>query len=161
MNTLQLLDRLISFPTVSRDSNLDLIHFVAEYLGARSAAVRLFKSPDGRKANLFATLGPRDRAGVLLSGHTDVVPVDGQQWSSDPFCLKEEGDALYGRGTADMKGFLACALTAADQASQRQLKLPLHLAFSYDEEIGCVGVRSLIQDMQTWAILPTLCIGSP
>ena len=162
MNTLELLERLVGFPTVSRDSNLDLIGFVAEYLGARTAEIRLFESPDGRKANLFATIGPRDRAGVLLSGHTDVVPVDGQHWSSDPFRLKDTGGALYGRGTADMKGFLACALAAADQASRHPLRMPLHLAFSYDEEIGCVGVRSLIQSMQTWTLRPTLCIvGEP
>jgi acetylornithine deacetylase len=162
MQTLELLDRLVGFPTVSRDSNLDLIEFVSEFLKERSADVRLFKSLDGRKANLFATVGPRDRAGVMLSGHTDVVPVEGQRWSSNPFELTARAGAFYGRGTADMKGFIACALAAADRAAKLTLRSPLHLALSYDEEIGCVGVRSLIQEMKTWASRPSLCIvGEP
>jgi acetylornithine deacetylase len=162
MNTLQLLERLIAFPTVSRDSNLDLIEFAGDYLRARGAEVRLFASPDGRKANLYASLGPNDRPGVLLSGHSDVVPVDGQCWSSDPFRARVSQGRIYGRGAADMKGFLASALAAADRASRRQLRSPLHLAFSYDEEVGCVGVRSLIDDMSRWPQRPALCIvGEP
>jgi acetylornithine deacetylase len=162
MNTLQLLERLLGFPTVSRDSNLDLIDFVSVFLTERGAQIRRFASADRRKANLYASLGPRDRPGVLLSGHTDVVPVDGQPWSSDPFRAIVRQGAVYGRGSADMKGFLASALAATDRASRRELKSPLHLAFSYDEEIGCVGVRSLIDDMATWTQRPTLCIvGEP
>lgn len=162
MNTLELFDRLIGFPTVSRDSNLDLIDFVSAFLQERSASVRLFKSSDGKKANLYATIGPRENAGVLLSGHSDVVPVDGQDWQSNPFKLTQRAGSMYGRGTADMKGFLACALSAADRASRLTLHRPLHLAISYDEEIGCVGVRSLIKDMQSWTAHPTVCIvGEP
>jgi acetylornithine deacetylase len=162
MNTRQLLDRLVGFPTVSRDSNLDLIEFVRAFLSARGIPSQLFLDAGGKKANLFATLGPSDRGGVLLSGHTDVVPVDGQRWSTDPFRLVEREGALYGRGTADMKGFLASALSAVDRATRRTLRAPLHLAFSYDEEIGCVGVRSLIEAMAGWAVRPRLCIvGEP
>ena len=162
MNTRQLLDTLIGFPTVSRDSNLDLIEFVRIYLAARGISSELFMDASGRKANLFATVGPKDRGGIMLSGHTDVVPVDGQNWSSDPFRMIERNGALYGRGTADMKGFIAAALAAADRASQRPLRSPLHLALSYDEEIGCVGVRSMIDAMVHWKVRPRLCIvGEP
>lgn len=162
MNSVQILDRLIGFPTVSRDSNLDLIGFVREFLAVRGVESRLYADADGRKANLFATIGPADRAGVLLSGHTDVVPVDGQRWSSDPFQMRAKGAALYARGAADMKGFLACALRAADLAAGRRLSMPLQLALSYDEEIGCLGVRSLIEDMAGWTHRPKCCIvGEP
>ena len=162
MNTRELLDSLIGFPTVSRDSNLDLIEFVRIYLAARGISSELFVDASGRKANLFATVGPKDRGGIMLSGHTDVVPVDGQNWSSDPFRMIERNGALYGRGTADMKGFIAAALAAADRASRRQLRSPLHLALSYDEEIGCVGVRSMIDAMVHWNVRPRLCIvGEP
>lgn len=162
MKTPEILERLIEFNTVSRNSNLDLIAFIQGFLQARSAEVRLFKSGDGRKANLFATLGPRDVPGIMLSGHTDVVPVDGQQWSTDPFKLTSRGNAFYARGAADMKGFIACALTAFDRASGMPLRTPLQIALSYDEEIGCVGVRSMIHDMESWPIRPKLCIvGEP
>lgn len=162
MNTLQLLDTLISFPTVSRDSNLDLIEFVRSFLMARGIVSQLFMDARGRKANLFATIGPGESGGIMLSGHTDVVPVDGQDWSSDPFRLVERNGALYGRGTADMKGFIAAALAAADRATRRSLRAPLHLALSYDEEIGCVGVRSMIDAMTHWNVRPRLCIvGEP
>jgi acetylornithine deacetylase len=162
MNSQDLLARLIAFPTVSRDSNRALIDFVQAFLGGHGVAVQLFESADGRKANLYATLGPQDRGGVLLSGHTDVVPVDGQQWSSDPFTLAERDGRLYGRGAADMKGFLASALAMAAQASGRRLRVPLHLALSYDEELGCLGVRSLITAMGAWPQRPALCIvGEP
>jgi acetylornithine deacetylase len=162
MNSVQILDRLVGFPTVSRDSNLSLIEFVRDFLGARGIEARLYTDAGGRKANLYACIGPSERGGVLLSGHTDVVPVDGQAWSSDPFRLQERGARLYARGAADMKGFLACALRAADRASARPLWLPLQLAFSYDEEVGCLGVRSLLDDMAGWKHLPRFCIvGEP
>jgi acetylornithine deacetylase len=162
MNSVEILGRLVAFRTVSRNSNLDLIHWVRDFLSARGIASRLYADDSGDKANLFATIGPTDRGGVLLSGHTDVVPVDGQRWTTDPFSMFEREGHLYGRGTADMKGFLACALRAADLASTRTLQTPLHLAFSYDEEIGCIGVRSLIEDMARWAHRPKLCIvGEP
>jgi acetylornithine deacetylase len=162
VNTRELLDTLIGFPTVSRDSNLDLIEFVRMFLTARGVSSELFMDASGRKANLFATVGPRDRGGIMLSGHTDVVPVDGQDWSSDPFRMIERNGSLYGRGTADMKGFIASALAAAERATRRTLRSPLHLALSYDEEIGCVGVRSMIEAMKGWGVQPRLCIvGEP
>jgi acetylornithine deacetylase len=162
MNTRELLERLVGFPTVSRDSNLALIDFVSGFLQARSAEVRLFASADARKANLFATLGPREVPGIMLSGHTDVVPVDGQSWSTNPFELTARAGAFYGRGAADMKGFIACALAAFDRAALLSLRTPLQLALSYDEEIGCVGVRSMIHDMASWPVRPKLCIvGEP
>jgi acetylornithine deacetylase len=162
MNSAEILERLIGFPTVSRDPNWDLIGFVREFLAARGVESRIYPDATGHKANLYACIGPNDRGGVLLSGHSDVVPVDGQSWSSDPFALRERAGRLFARGAADMKGFIACALRAADLAANRKLHLPLQLAFSYDEEIGCVGVRSLIDDMVGWAHLPRFCIvGEP
>jgi len=162
MNSEQILERLISFPTVSRDSNLALIEYVRDFLASCGVRAKLYADQSGRKANLYAVIGPRDRGGVLLSGHTDVVPVDGQRWTSDPFSLVERGGRLYARGAADMKAFIACALRAAQLATERELRIPLQLAFSYDEEIGCVGVRSLIDDMATWAHRPQFCIvGEP
>jgi acetylornithine deacetylase len=162
MNSEPILERLISFPTVSRDSNLALIEYVRDFLASCGVRAKLYGDQSGRKANLYAVIGPRDRGGVLLSGHTDVVPVDGQRWTSDPFRLAERGGRLYARGAADMKGFIACALRAAQLATERELRIPLQLAFSYDEEIGCVGVRSLIDDMATWAHRPQFCIvGEP
>lgn len=160
--SLPLLERLVGFPTVSRDSNLPLIDFVRDFLAGRGIASTLVADGSGRKANLFATIGAGDDGGIMLSGHTDVVPVDGQDWRSDPFRLVEREGRLYGRGTADMKGFLACALRAADQASRRRLKAPLHLAFSYDEEIGCVGVRPMLKALRAASLQPSLCIvGEP
>jgi acetylornithine deacetylase len=162
MNSVQILDRLIGFPTVSRDSNLALIEYAREFLAALGVETRLYMDSSGRKANLYASIGPSDRGGVLLSGHSDVVPVDGQQWASNPFRLQERGARLFARGAADMKGFLACALRAAERATARPLWLPLQLAFSYDEEVGCLGVRSLIDDMADWTHRPRFCIvGEP
>ena len=162
MNSLQILERLSGFATVSRDSNLELIEYVRDFLAACGVAAKLYRDPVADKANLYACVGPTDRGGVLLSGHTDVVPVDGQSWSSDPFRLSERAGRLFARGAADMKGFLACALGAAQRAAQRSLRMPLQLAFSYDEELGCLGVRSLIEDMAGWTHLPRFCIvGEP
>jgi acetylornithine deacetylase len=162
MNSVDILDRLVGFATVSRDSNLGLIEYVRDFLQACGVSAKLYLDAGGTKANLYASVGPENCAGVLLSGHTDVVPVDGQNWSADPFRLLERGGRLYARGSADMKGFIACALRAAQLATQRKLRIPLHLALSYDEEIGCVGVRSLIHDMQSWARRPQFCIvGEP
>lgn len=160
--TIDILDRLIAFNTVSRDSNLDLIRWVQERLDSAGAATRLVPSEDGRKANLFATLGPADRPGVLLSGHSDVVPVEGQAWSSDPFRLARRDGKLFGRGTADMKGFIAAAIALFDRAAGRPLSQPLHLALSYDEEVGCLGVRRLIEMMAALPVRPRFCIvGEP
>ena len=154
--------RLVAFDSTSRNSNLALIDYLREYLAALGAECRLTYDDDERKANLYATLGPTDRPGVMLSGHTDVVPVDGQIWTSDPFTLSERGGKLYGRGAADMKSFLAIALTLAPQFKARGLHTPLHFAFSYDEELGCLGVRRLIADFANLPIKPRLCIvGEP
>jgi acetylornithine deacetylase len=162
MNSAQILERLVSFPTVSRDSNLSLIEFVREFLTSCGATTRIYMDVGGRKANLYASIGPAEQRGILLSGHTDVVPVDGQKWSTDPFELRQRGERLYARGSSDMKGFLACALHAARRAAAASLRMPLQLAFSYDEEIGCLGVRSLIDDMAGWSHLPRFCIvGEP
>ncbi|MCW2294331.1 acetylornithine deacetylase [Pseudomonas sp. BIGb0408] len=157
-----LLERLIGFATVSRDSNLQLIAFIRDYLAGFGVDSELFHNAEGTKANLFATIGPPDRGGVVLSGHTDVVPVDGQAWTLDPFQLTERDGRLYGRGAADMKGFIACVLAAVPGFLQRPLQVPVHLAFSYDEEVGCLGVRSMLAELQKRPHKPTLClIGEP
>lgn len=162
MQSLEILEKLIAFPTVSRDSNLELIGFVADLLHANGAQCQIIHSEDGSKANLFATIGPDDRPGIMLSGHSDVVPIDGQDWSRPPFAMTEHDGKLYGRGTADMKGFVACALAACVKASRMQLTTPLHLALSYDEEVGCIGVRSLLAMLQSAPLRPLLClIGEP
>ena len=141
------LARLIAFDTTSRRSNLELIEFAEQRLAGCGAGMRRVGNADGSKANLIARIGPDADGGVLLSGHTDVVPVDGQAWSSDPFALARRDGRYYGRGTADMKTFLALALAAAPDFAAAALKRPVQLAFSYDEEIGCLGAPSLIQDL--------------
>ncbi len=144
MEALALLERLVAFDTVSNRSNLPLIEFVTDYLARHGVEAKRVYNDDGTKANLYASVGPPGAGGVILSGHTDVVPVAGQPWRSDPFVLTERQGRLYGRGTADMKGFLALALAAVPRALGR-LKRPLHLAFSYDEELGCLGAPRLIE----------------
>jgi len=162
MDSIRILERLIGFPTVSRDSNRDLIGYAAELLRANGVASRIIESEDGEKANLFATVGPADTPGVMLSGHTDVVPIDGQDWTMPPFAMTERDGRLYGRGAADMKGFVAAALSAMVKAAGMTLKTPLHLALSYDEELGCLGVHSLIDMLRGAPQKPLLCIvGEP
>jgi acetylornithine deacetylase len=157
-----ILERLVAFDTVSAKSNLDLVGWVADYLDGYGVECALTRNADGAKANLFATIGPGDRGGIILSGHTDVVPVAGQAWSSDPFRLETRDDRLYGRGTADMKGFIALVLALVPQALERTLEIPLHLAFSYDEEVGCLGVPALIGSLPEGAARPRLAIiGEP
>ncbi|WP_423415600.1 acetylornithine deacetylase [Hyphomicrobium sp. B1] len=143
----ELLARLVAFDTTSSKNNLGLIAFVEDYLAGHGVASRRIVSDDGQKSSLYATIGPDDEGGVALSGHTDVVPVDGQTWTSNPFTLRSEGGKLYGRGSADMKGFIASALAAVPSYKARKLKKPIHLAFSYDEEIGCIGVRPMIAEL--------------
>ena len=158
----EILARLVAFDTTSRGSNLALIDYVEAGLAALGVAARRVPNADGTKANLLATLGPAVEGGVVLSGHTDVVPVDGQPWTSDPFVLTRKGERLYGRGTCDMKGFLACALAAAPLFANGGLKRPVHLAFSYDEEIGCLGAPDLIAAIRAGLPPPAVVVvGEP
>jgi acetylornithine deacetylase len=162
VNSLQLLERLIAFPTVSDRPNLELVAFVRDFLANLGFEIMLVPDQTGTKQNLFATLGPAGPAGVILSGHSDVVPVAGQAWTSDPFALTPRGDRLFGRGTTDMKGFVACSLRAADLASRAKLAAPLHIALSHDEEIGCVGVRSMLDRLRQSPPLVRVCVvGEP
>ena len=148
MDTVNILERLVAFPTVSRTPNIELIEYVQELLESHGVECQRVEAEQGRNANLYAHVGPRDCAGIMLSGHTDVVPVAGQQWSVEPFSLTKRDARLYGRGTADMKGFVASAIHAVLKASQKDLSIPLQLALSYDEEIGCVGVRRLLDILE-------------
>jgi len=160
--TKSVLRDLVAFDTTSRNSNLPLIEFVADYLSDRGATTRLIPSTDGAKANLFCTIGPDIPGGVVLSGHSDVVPVDGQDWSTDPFTLTEANGKLYGRGTADMKGFIACTLAMTTRFAEMDLRRPLHYAFSYDEEIGCLGVGRLIDAIRSELPRPAaVIVGEP
>ncbi|WP_163575017.1 acetylornithine deacetylase [Halomonas faecis] len=146
MTATEILECLVGFATVSRDSNLALIEWVEAFLDEHDVEHWRIESDDGSKANLLARIGPATAGGVVLSGHTDVVPVDGQPWSSDPFTLVDKGDGrLYGRGTCDMKGFLACALAQVPSWTGRRLEKPIWLAFSYDEEVGCIGAPRMIE----------------
>ena len=145
--TLDILARLIAFDTTSRNSNLALIEWVEHFLGQRGLASKRVHNADATKANLYALIGPEIEGGVVLSGHTDVVPVDGQPWTSDPWSLTERHGRLYGRGAADMKSFLALALAHVDEALAAPLRRPIVLAFSYDEEVGCLGAPSLIEEI--------------
>ncbi|MFM0739661.1 acetylornithine deacetylase [Paraburkholderia xenovorans] len=157
-----LLERLIGFATVSRDSNLQLIEFIRAYLEDLGVRSEIFYNPARTKANLFATIGPLDRGGIVLSGHTDVVPVDGQDWTVEPFHLTGRDERLYGRGTADMKGFIASVLAAVPAFLERPLNVPVHLAFSYDEEVGCLGVRPMLAELEKREHKPRVClIGEP
>lgn len=142
-----MLARLIAFPTVSQASNLDLVAFVTEYLADHDVPVLRVSDATGTKASLLACIGPDVPGGVVLSGHTDVVPVAGQDWTSDPFTLTERGGRLYGRGTCDMKGFLACALAAVPAMRAADLRRPIVLALSHDEEVGCLGAPAMIDAM--------------
>jgi acetylornithine deacetylase len=161
-----MVERLIAFQTVSRDSNLGLIEWVRDYLAKLGAKTRLTHDATGKKANLFATLGESSKPGLILSGHTDVVPIDGQSWDTDPFTAVERDGKLFARGSADMKGFIGVALTQApkflDALNAGRLDAPLHYALSYDEEVGCIGVRGLIRDLEENGIKPAGCVvGEP
>ena len=158
----QILARLVGFDTTSRASNLELIAWVETYLDGLGVPHRRVPNADGSKSNLLATIGPVVEGGVVLSGHTDVVPVDGQPWSTDPFVLTQKGERLYGRGTCDMKGFLALALAAAPELAAAQLSRPVHLAFSYDEEIGCLGAPEMIEVIRRELPTPAVVVvGEP
>ena len=159
----EILANLVSFDTTSRNSNIPLIEWVEDYLARHGVASTRTYDPTGEKANLWATIGPKDVAGYILSGHTDVVPVDGQAWTRDPFTLEAVGDRLYGRGTTDMKGFVAVCLAAVPDMVAAKLKRPIHLCLSHDEEVGCIGVRYAIAEIDQLApVKPIACfVGEP
>jgi len=161
--TLDILSSLVGFDTTSRNTNRPLIDWVERYVQPFGASVERVDAPDGQpKTNLYMTFGPAGVPGYILSGHTDVVPVDGQPWSTDPFTLTIRDGRAYGRGSTDMKGFLACCLAAAPALAKAPLKTPIHLAFSYDEEVGCTGVRPLIAELARKPVLPLgAFIGEP
>lgn len=165
MNTINRLSRLIAFDTTSRHSNLALIHDCADYLESLGLKPWLSHNADQSKANLFATIAAANgstEGGLILSGHTDVVPTDGQTWQSDPYRADIREGRLYGRGSADMKGFIAAVLAAAPAMVQAELKRPLHIALSYDEEIGCLGAPVMIAELQKRGLTPEHCIvGEP
>lgn len=162
MDTVEILRRLVAFDTTSRRSNLDLVHWAADYLDSAGARIRLTSDSSGDKANLLATIGPDEPGGIVLSGHADVVPVDDQDWASDPFALASRDGRLHGRGAVDMKGFVAACLAAIPGWRARSLQRPIHLALSYDEEVGCLGVPLLIADMLAHCPRPALAIiGEP
>lgn len=151
MNAEEILAKLIAFPSVVGTANSAIVDWIREYCQAAAADVSVLPGPEGDRSNLFVTIGPRERRGYVISGHMDVVPAEEPEWDSDPFALRRDGDRLYGRGTTDMKGFLACALAALPNLAAMDLRQPVHLAFSYDEEAGCRGVPHLL------AKLPNLC----
>ncbi len=158
--TTEILEALVGFDTTSRNSNLAVVAWIEDYLDRLGVVHERIADHSGSKANLWATIGPAGTPGYLLSGHTDVVPVDGQAWTSDPFRLAARDGCLYGRGATDMKGFLACCLAAV--ADMQDLAQPIHLAFSHDEEVGCVGVRGLIAHLGAAGVKPAACfVGEP
>lgn len=162
MDTIEILRRLVALDTTSRRSNLDLVNWTADYLDRAGVRVRLTSDASGEKANILATIGRDEPGGIVLSGHTDVVPVDDQDWASDPFQLANRDGRLHGRGAVDMKGFVAACLAAVPGWRARELRRPIHLALSYDEEVGCLGVPSLIADMLAHCPRPALAIiGEP
>ena len=161
-DTVALLGDLIAFPTVSEVSNLDMIAYLAHRLEAEGAKVDIFHDEIGHKANLFATIGPETDGGIVLSGHSDVVPVDEQDWSSYPFEMTEHQGHLYGRGTCDMKGFIAAAVAMAPYFAERVRDRPVHFAFTYDEEVGCFGAQALVDSLKQKGIRPGVAIiGEP
>jgi acetylornithine deacetylase len=160
--SLAIIEKLIGFDTTSRESNLELIAYIQQYLSQFGVDSQLVYDDEGRKANLYATVGPADRRGICLSGHTDVVPVDGQEWDSDPFTARIADGKVFGRGTSDMKSFIAIALAFVPQFVERGLKTPVHLAFSYDEEVGHLGAKRLIEIVKDMPVKPAMCIvGEP
>lgn len=160
--TVEMLSRLVGFDTQSHKSNLFLIDFVRDYLDALGARCVVIPSADGDKANLLASFGPIEKGGIILSGHTDVVPALPEEWRSDPFVLTQRGERFFGRGACDMKGFIAVVLAAAPKFANADLTQPVHIALSYDEELGCSGVPSLIEALRRLPERPRACIvGEP
>jgi acetylornithine deacetylase len=163
LDLLDLERKIIGFDTVSRNSNLAMAHFLADTLKSIGVTPHLYVNPAGTHANVYATLGPLDVGGLMLAGHTDVVPIDGQKWDSPPFTLTERDGKFFGRGTADMKSFIAQAIVAAEALRHKKLKVPLHLAFTYDEEVGCHGAGLLIKALKDQKhVLPAMAVvGEP
>ncbi|AUQ61744.1 acetylornithine deacetylase ArgE [Phaeobacter inhibens] len=160
--TTRILSDLIAYPTVSADSNLEMIAYLANRLEDCGARVDVMFDASGQKANLFATLGPDTDGGIVLSGHSDVVPVTDQDWTSDPFTMEERDGRLYGRGTCDMKGFIAATLAMAPEFAEQISRRPVHFAFTYDEEVGCIGAGHLVQALRERGLKPRLAlIGEP
>ena len=162
LSTREMLARLVAFPTVSSESNLDCVAFIQDWLAGWGVESHRVYNPEGNKANLYATVGPAVEGGVILSGHTDVVPVEGQNWTSDPFVLTERDGKLFGRGTCDMKGFDAAVLAAVPAMLRAGLKRPVHIALSYDEEVGCQGAPSMVEAMARTIPAPSaVIVGEP
>lgn len=162
MDTLDFLAKLVAFPTVSALSNRPLIAYVADYLTERGFTCEIIEDATGTKASLFATIGPESAKGIVLSAHVDVVPAKADEWNTDPYSLVQVDDRVFGRGTTDMKGFVACVLALAGRIDEKKLQKPLHLALSYDEEIGCVGVRPMLDILAQRGLAAELCIvGEP
>ena len=161
-STVEMIEKLVSFNTTSRLSNLELINFISDYLATLGVEANLIHDAGGEKANLYATIGPSDVPGVVLSGHTDVVPVDGQAWDTDPFAVIEKDGKLFGRGTSDMKSFIAIALALAPEFAKTKLKTPIHFALSFDEEVGCLGAPLMIEKMDQFSAKPrAVIVGEP
>lgn len=160
--TKEILGDLIAFPSISSDSNLDIIEYLADLLRTVGADVGIYADATGKKANLFATLGPKTDGGIVLSGHTDVVPVEGQDWQADPFTMVERDGRLFGRGACDMKGFIAAAVAMAPSFWSLSLRRPVHFAFTYDEEVGCFGAQALLDTLNQTGLRPSVAIiGEP
>jgi len=158
----QMIEKLVGFDTTSRNSNLELIDWVQDYLKPFGARFSTVHDATGKKANLIATVGPEGDGGIILSGHTDVVPVDGQDWHTDPWVVTEKAGKLYGRGTSDMKSFIAIGLALVPEFMRRGIKTPLHFALSYDEEVGCLGVEGIIRHLRAEGVRPAAAIvGEP
>ena len=161
-NVIDILKSLVGFDTTSFKSNLDLIAYIKNYLNIHKIKSTLVYDSSGKKANLYATIGSSSEGGIMLSGHTDIVPITDQAWTNDPFHLTQKDNKLFGRGTADMKGFLALILSRVPKMISAKLSKPIHLAFSYDEEVGCVGVHRLLDLINGNSIKPAFCIvGEP
>ena len=162
ISSLEMIRRFVESPTVSRDSNLELIEFVRDYLAGLGVESHVFRNAEKTKASIYATLGPADRPGIMLAGHTDVVPVDGQEWHTDPWKLVEKDGKLFGRGTTDMKSFCAIALASAPLFLERSLETPIHYGFTFEEEINRVGINAILDGIEDFPVRPAMCIvGEP
>lgn len=162
LSSLEMIRRFIESPTVSRDSNLELIEFIRDYLANLGVESHVFQNTEKTKASIYATLGPKDKPGIMLAGHTDVVPVDGQEWHTNPWKLVEKDGKLFGRGTTDMKGFCAIALTFAPLFLERGLETPIHYGFTFEEEINRVGINAILDGIKDFPVRPAMCIvGEP